>query len=319
MLSLRRLVAFALLAFALACSPGPRNDPSSNADGGSTADGGSGKANDCATTKSTRHTSYVPDGFTPKDVSRLIVMGDSISTGTGASAASLSYYALLDHDDTTTWPAEAATDLATFYGHDVPVVDVAVNGATTSDLAQEVGNLEQAVNAPKDHSIVVITIGGNDLQHAIVAYETSQQDPAGPPLDTALANLRAAVTTLQDPSKFPGGVSIYLMDVYDPTDGDGHAQGCFYGLNLPVFVTALDTWRTKYIELGTQMGFSVIDALGHFHGHGMNYAETSNQYYQAQDATQWFAPDCIHPNDRGHDELRRLFYEALDCRYVATP
>ena len=36
------------------------------------------------------------------------------------------------------------------------------------------------------------------------------------------------------------------------------------------------------------------------------------------DATGWFS-DCIHPNDRGHHELRRLFFEAIDGTYRVTP
>ena len=63
------------------------------------------------------------------------------------------------------------------------------------------------------------------------------------------------------------------------------------------------------------MGFAVIDMLGHFHGHGHNYDHTENPYYDAADPTGWFA-DCIHANDRGHHEIRRLFYEAMDPSYV---
>jgi hypothetical protein len=43
-----------------------------------------------------------------------------------------------------------------------------------------------------------------------------------------------------------------------------------------------------------------------------------NPYYYADDPTKWFS-DCIHPDNRGHSELRRLFFEAIDRRYVATP
>ncbi len=309
--ALRRLAPLALLALVVACGPSGNRGPLST----SGADGGTTKT--CATTHSTRHQSYVPASFTPPDVSRLIVMGDSISTGTGASKTSLSYYALLDQNDDSTWPAEAATDLKSYYGHDVTVVDVAQDGATTSTLIQqEVPNLEQELPAPKGRSMVVITIGGNDL---LGAMAPGGGDPTGAVLTNAIQNITATVQALQDTTKFPDGTSIYLMDVYDPSDGVGSAQGCFYNLSFPQFVTALDTWKQKYVQLGQQMRFAVIDALGAFHGHGFHYDDPSNQYYQAKDPTLWFAPDCIHPDDRGHDEIRRLFYEAVDCSYVATP
>jgi len=37
-------------------------------------------------------------------------------------------------------------------------------------------------------------------------------------------------------------------------------------------------------------------------------------YYDATDPTVWFS-DCVHPNDRGHQELRRVFFEAISGTY----
>lgn len=44
----------------------------------------------------------------------------------------------------------------------------------------------------------------------------------------------------------------------------------------------------------------------------------TNPDYDRADPTGWFS-DCIHPNDRVDSELRRLFFEAIDGRYVVTP
>jgi len=70
-------------------------------------------------------------------------------------------------------------------------------------------------------------------------------------------------------------------------------------------VTALDVWRDRYIGLGREMGFAVIDSLGYFHGHGHNYQHMTNPYYDRADPTGWFS-DCIHPNDRGHEIIAKL-------------
>ena len=42
-------------------------------------------------------------------------------------------------------------------------------------------------------------------------------------------------------------------------------------------------------------------------GHGFHATSETLESYDANDATEWFDNDCIHPNDRGHHELRRLF------------
>ncbi len=262
------------------------------------------------------HASVIPSTLRPMDAARLIVMGDSISAGVGASRrTATSYGALLGANDAARWPDAMSLDLAARFGHPVPVVNVAVGGATTGSMrADQPGMLRTRLSLPvRGHSVVVITIGGNDLQLAIISG-----NPEGGVLNSAINNIRQAVQFLQDPANFPDGVSLYLAAVYDPSDGEGFIEGCFFNLRLPAFVTGLNTWRARYIALGQEMGFGVIDALGHFHGHGHNFMHTDNPYYDAADPSGWFS-DCIHPNDRGHHEMRRLFFEAIDGTYRVTP
>jgi lysophospholipase L1-like esterase len=292
---------------------GTSNRPTDGTDAGTSADAGQ-TGPTTFTNHAKSHASYVPNSEHPATTSQLIVMGDSISAGYGTSADNLSYAALLDSNADATWPSEMNSSLSAYYKIPVPVLNVSHAGDTTDNLAAQQAKLD--AKAPfAGPQIVTITIGGNDLTGALYGG----QDPNGAVLTNAIQNIKNLVTDLQDKTKFPGGTSIYLMTVYDPTDGKGQATGCFGGLSAPSFVTALDNWRTQYIKLGTDMGFSVVDALGHFHGHGFNNMDTSNRYYDAMDPSRWFYTDCIHPNDRGHDELRRLFFEAIDWSYVATP
>lgn len=285
-------------------------DAGGGLDAGAGSDAGAG--GDGAAAPASDHASYVPPGLAPTAAARLIVLGDSISTGTGASdRATLSYFALLRQNDDTTWADLAAIDLESKLGTAPELVNLAVGGATTSSMVRtQIPALHSRFPAPVvGHSIVVITIGGNDLQGAIVGG-----NPTGAPLTTAIANLRTTIEALQDPVTFPDGTSIYVMDVYDPSDGTGRISGCFFGLTLTEFIPALDVWREQYIALGTELGFAVVDALGHFHGHGKNFAQTDGPYYDAADPTGWFY-DCIHPNDLGHNQVRRLFFEAIDGTY----
>src|SRR5690606_22546108 len=124
---------------------------------------------------------------------------------------------------------------------------------------------EEALRAqgPFDgHSVVTITIGGNDLQGALA----SNGNPTGALLESAIENITYTIDLLQDPELFPDGTSIYLMAVYDPTDGKGQANGCFLGISRPQFIPALNTWRERYVELAQEKRFAVVDALGHFQG-----------------------------------------------------
>jgi hypothetical protein len=260
----------------------------------------------------TDHDSYVPDDLRPESAARLVVLGDSISAGQGASSHETTYSALLVENVDGEFPDEAETDLTSRFGAEVELVNVAAGGATTRDLPRQLGDLEEELGGPPaGHTIVVVTIGGNDLVRALA----SLQPPDGTVLDRAIEEI-GDVAAWFDPERFPDGVSLYVADVYDPSDGVGSAPECFGGIQIPGLVEALETWRQRYVELATERGFAVVDALGHFRGHGFHYSEPDNQYYDAEDPTPWFY-DCVHPNDRGHSELRRLFFEAIDRTYVA--
>ena len=81
--------------------------------------------------------------------------------------------------------------------------------------------------------------------------------------------------------------------------GNGQADGCFFGLDLSIPLANLPPFNDTLADLGKEKGVAVIDLYGHFNAHG------------AESADPWFAPDCIHPNDRGHHEVRRLFHAGI--------
>lgn len=259
------------------------------------------------------HRSYVPGDLRPTAAARLLVMGDSISAGYGATPRSDAYFTILARNDDAMWPADMAASLQTRFGAAVPVVNVAVAGATTATMRSNQLPALQRMAPFAGHTVVVITIGGNDITTSIATG-----NPTGAALDTAIANLRATVTFLQNPMNFPGGVSVYVAAVYDPSDGVGFVNGCFFNLRLPSFVSALNVWRDRYVALGTELHFAVVDALGHFHGHGHNHDDPDNPYWDDASHDMWF-DDCLHPNNRGHSEMRKLFFEAIDGTYTVTP
>lgn len=264
------------------------------------------------------HESYVPPDQHPSAAARLIVMGDSISAGVGASRTSLSYFNLLTQNDNA-WSTEGSTSLSTLFGTSVPVVNVAVSGATTASALSQRDTLTQQLPGPvSGHSIVVITIGGNDMKNLIFSSSQSAVDST---VNNAVSNVRSLMTYLKDSTHFPDGVSIYLAAVYDPSDSSGTLPASCFGQSVTNvrLVTGVESLKARFVLLGQEMGFAVVDALGHFHGHGVEAAKMSDPHYNESNPVTWFYNDCIHPNDAGHNELRRLFFEAIDKgHYTAT-
>jgi lysophospholipase L1-like esterase len=296
----------------------------------------------------------VPCDLKPTSAARLIVMGDSISYGYGTTQpgsstcandpcdTALAYYNLLINNDDTQWPTETNTTLPALFNvsaSSIPVVNVAYPGDTTSNIATNqltattanpsVGLKGMFPTPPSGPSIVVITIAGNDMLAQVQNMSSSSLDSA---INTMISNIETAVEYLQDPTNFPDGVYIYLANLYDPSDATGVLPYSCLGFgSVPGSITnatleaGLTTLFNDEVQLAQQLNFAVIDDLGHFHGHGLyaaNQTATSSApadpNYDSSDPTDWFYTDCIHPTNAGHNELRRLFFEAISGTYIAT-
>ena len=125
-------------------------------------------------------------------------------------------------------------------------------------------------------------------------------------------NIQTLAESLQDPQRFPDGSMLFLTNIYEPTDGTGQADECFMGLDIGNSREYLFDANRRTLALAQELDFGWVDLRGQFAGHGFNHDDTSNPFYHDQDPTLWFQDDCIHPNRRGHHELRRLFLAAVD-------
>ena len=122
---------------------------------------------------------------------------------------------------------------------------------------------------------MVLTIGGNDLQGAILTLLASS-DP-----DTAAAaliqgvrdNMDTMVDYFDDPVRFPYGTRVYIANVYDPTDGVGQAGSCFFGLDLSAYWGYFTDANNEIRDFAETRGIGMIDMAGHLQGHGMNYTD----------------------------------------------
>lgn len=250
---------------------------------------------------------YLPEGYVPVEPTRILFLGDSITEGYGASSASLKYTALLG-ENSPQWPGFDEVDFETTYPTLTEVVDVSEGGATTGLLlSRQLPDLEEALTFPvSGETIVVITIAGNDLQAALIPFANAEVI-----VDRALENFGVIADYFLDPAKFPDGVYLYATNVYEPTDGVGQSQSCFFGVDYSEELPQLDRFNAELAAMGEERGFAVLDLRGHFLGHGYYSDLPQVPNYDASDPTLWFASDCIHPNDRGHHELRRLVHAAV--------
>lgn len=257
-------------------------------------------------------------GKVSTEVTRVFVLGDSISEGLGAESPGRSYAGLLYNNDDAAYPQDSDYDLRHLFGPQLVYTNVAHSGDTSRDVRYE--QLPRLRADPRDdkaglgntpvrgHVVVVMTIGGNDLQSAL----RPNPNFTGNLLNTSIDNVQAIMDFFQDTERFPDGASIFFGNVYDITDGEDQAHACLAGLAFPGFSRALDIWGHAYHELAYARNATFIDLVSLFHGHGFNYANPQNPYFNRKDPTLWvYDRDCVHPNNQGHHMLRRSFYRAI--------
>lgn len=262
--------------------------------------------------------SYIPENYRASAPVRVIFLGDSITSGLGASVSNGSYANLLANNDETLWPDHAGEDLASLFGAGIAVVNVAVSGATSGDVvSSQLPNLaEQLGTVVSGETLVVMTAGGNDMTRA--AYSSFLQGEAAliSALSALSTNLGTVIDFFEDTTRFPDGFFFYMANVYDPTDGVGQTATCLNGFDLSPLQVHFDAANTGIRDLAIERGVAMADMRGYFLGHGFYFDDETNAHYEAGDSSLWFATDCIHPNDLGHHELRRLFLATIDGRAV---
>jgi lysophospholipase L1-like esterase len=250
---------------------------------------------------------WVPDTFPPSDPRRVVFFGDSITAGYGISDPGDVYTALMLANRDRRWPDQVGDDLAARFPALDDVLDVSVPGATTGTVvADQLPDVEAAWGPVVEGEVLVVgTIGGNDLTEAI--FNGRDLDQA---TDDVLANLETITRFFHDPVRFPGGAHVAITNVYEPSDGAGQVDECFFGLDLSGVIPAFDGLIDDSRAQAERDGWAWVDLRGHFRGHGFHF-DDEGDWYEPEDPTLWFQADCIHPNERGHHEIRRLFMAAF--------
>lgn len=248
-----------------------------------------------------------PDTFPPSGAVRFVTFGDSITRGYGIDTEANIYRQLLVHNNDTKWPDFSGDDLTARFG-ELEVIDVSRDGATApSVIAGQLPELEATLGpSVSGPTLVVGTIGGNDTLESIFVGGLDTVT------DQFLDDLKTITDFFLDPVRFPDGTYLAIANVYDPTDTTGQVEECFYGLDLSAMQDDFDRFNAATRDAAVRDGWAWVDLQGHFVGHGFRHDE-DGPWTDEDDPTLWFQDDCIHPNVRGHHEVRRLFLSALDA------
>ena len=153
---------------------------------------------------------------------------------------------------------------------------------------------------------MVVTVGGNDLQSVLMNPGIVEDR-----IEKTVGNWREIAQYFLDGHRFPGGATVLMANVYEPTDAVGQFDGCFYGLNISSLLPRLHDANKQLRGLAEETGFSALDMRGTFLGHGFYHSDPTTPHYNEDDPSLWMASDCIHPNPRGHHEIRAMFWQAI--------
>ena len=216
--------------------------------------------------------------MTTDDVTAIYTFGDSIldcSVYTGGITPA----ELLARNDDAEFPEFRGRDLSTLLRQQVDVVHRAENGATVADLPLQTGR-----SAVPEGSLVLLTIGGNDLLTGLA------RDPA--------AGLRRFQSTLRGALDRLGSTRLFVGNVYDPSFGDDAHEALNNRLGVDPALA-----RRAYGEVNEVLRVETTRAGGHLvdlHAHFLTGDPT------------WFEA-VIEPSRTGASEVRRVFLAAWEA------
>lgn len=234
-----------------------------------------------------------------------LALGDSLAFGVGATNPSTHGYVGLTY--------EALRTAEPYRESGLELVNLSQPGATSHDLLQAGGQLEQALKEIERRAvdfvrgneveIISMDIGGNDLLVLAQSDSPCLAAPAGEACMQRLGevlrglqdNLRTALERLREAAP---EAHIFLIDFYNPYSGTG---------------TAIEA----IADVGVQQLNGVIRAVASDPELRVGLASVF-QLFQGR-ARQWIAADGIHPNDIGHAVIAEVLMAAIEGREPEIP
>lgn len=242
----------------------------------------------------------------------LLGLGDSVTAGFGASPGK-SYFQRLAQNPPDEFPELRGCSLSAVYPK-LATQNAAVSGSTSPQHLERIQRLP--VFSRDTLGLVVLTTGGNDLIHDYgrsapreAAMYGATWTQAQPWIANFERRLERMVTELR--RRFPGGMHLFLANIYEPTDGDGTAGV----VGLPSWPDGLRIHAAynAVIERTVQRhpDVTLVEIQAPLRGHGIYCRQFWRRHYQPRDPTYWYDPNFEDPNDRGYDAIRRAFLNAI--------
>jgi lysophospholipase L1-like esterase len=243
----------------------------------------------------------------------LLGLGDSVTAGFGASPG-LSYFDRLAVNPPGEFPEMQGVCLQAVLPN-LRRRNDSVSGSTSLDHeSRQIPSVERfPAGLP---GVVVFTTGGNDIIHdygrsparegAMFGATLAQAGPWIRNFETRLDRMIAALRT-----RFPGGMDLFLANIYDPTDGVGTAGTVGLpawpdGLRIhAAYNGALAAAATRHPDV------HLVDIHTPLLGHGIYCRQFWRPHYRREDPTHWFFENFEDPNDRGYDAIRRAFLREM--------
>ena len=257
-----------------------------------------------------------PDATVPtiklSKITLLVNLGDSLAAGYYATSGN-SYKALLVKNNNLLYPTHAGKDLSTLFPG-LKVVDKSKSGAKTSEILKQAQSVSGNLTG---NTLVLISAGGNDFNESMATMLFPL-----PVAQKATANLKQIATHFANKAKFPGTVTMVMLNIYDPTDGMGNIPNTGgltgfcktilkFGLVGGVVITNLALFNQQLAAFASANKVIFADNHKLFLGHGFNYKNPLCKHYDSKDPSLWFYKDCAHGNNRGHHEIRKLIWGKL--------
>lgn len=229
---------------------------------------------------------------------RLVVLGDSItacSTIGGVNGAGCSPRIFHEYLDGT-------------YASGLAYQNHAVGGAVTEDVPDR--QLGTIATGEPGHVLVLIYIGGNDLQPYIFISDSAAQSRFDSDMPRITSEWQQIFDFFDDTTAFPDGVTIMMNNQYNPFDD---CTASPYNLS-PLKIDLLGQFNTNLRALADARANVVFtDQHTPYLGHGHHYDVPECPYYDPN-AEPWMA-DLIHPNEAGHANLAEQWADTADRMY----
>lgn len=238
----------------------------------------------------------------------LLGLGDSITAGYGASPGH-SYFDMIEINSDDDFDEMQGLCLSAVLPN-LTSHNASRSGSTSLEHAD--WHLPEIEPYPEDvFGIIVVSTGGNDIIHNYGKSPPREGAMYGATLEQAapwIRNYEERLDGILDglASKFPGGCHIFLLNIYDPTDGVGDIDH----FGLPAWPDGIKI-HAAYNEIIANAceerdDTTLIDIHSEFMGHGIRAKQFWQSYYDAVDTGYWYYPNIEDPNDRGYDAIRRL-------------